>query len=205
MWARFQPFGRTGSDCKRKQCDCGHGGTTTDLAFLRDSYLRKVINGIHIGHWGTFVKGLYVDTFGLGSDTGAFVGKDHTVKTPYKNERYLYLETGKVIPLCMGSTLWLRLLDCLYRQKQEWRQKSVVSLSSLQEIYVGLKSIEKCSAYTETEQKITVYLYHSPHMLPEVNEHLEQRVHEQQLRQLIREGVILCRGITLTDAMHVTR
>ena len=42
------------------------GGTTTDIAFIRDGEPVSVTGGVSIGKWKTFVNGLYVKTFGLG-------------------------------------------------------------------------------------------------------------------------------------------
>ena len=41
------------------------GGTTTDIALVKNRIVRRAEAGIQVGDWKTFVKGLYVDTFGL--------------------------------------------------------------------------------------------------------------------------------------------
>ena len=45
------------------------GGTTTDIAIIRDGVPMRAQDGIHVGKWSTFVKGLSVNTFGLGGDS----------------------------------------------------------------------------------------------------------------------------------------
>ena len=45
------------------------GGTTSDIALVKNNLPIRADNGIQIGSWRTFVKGLYVDTFGLGGDS----------------------------------------------------------------------------------------------------------------------------------------
>ena len=45
------------------------GGTTTDVAIVRDGTPTKARDGVKVGRWSTFVRGLSVDTFGLGGDS----------------------------------------------------------------------------------------------------------------------------------------
>ncbi len=49
------------------------GGTTTDIAFVKDKIPVRAEDGIRVGKWRTFVKGLYVDTFSLGGGYGGSV------------------------------------------------------------------------------------------------------------------------------------
>ena len=42
------------------------GGTTTDIAIVKNRIVRRAQDGIQVGDWKTFVKGLYVDTFRTG-------------------------------------------------------------------------------------------------------------------------------------------
>src|SRR5690606_30033303 len=44
------------------------GGTTTDIAIVKNGVPVKAEEGISIGNWRTFVKGVYIETFGLGGD-----------------------------------------------------------------------------------------------------------------------------------------
>ncbi|MDD2413949.1 MAG: hydantoinase/oxoprolinase family protein, partial [Eubacteriaceae bacterium] len=44
------------------------GGTTTDIALIQDGLPVTLKEGITINGWKTFVKGLFIDTFGLGGD-----------------------------------------------------------------------------------------------------------------------------------------
>ena len=58
------------------------GGTTTDIAFVKKGVPQRVKNGVRIGKWDTFVKGLFVDTFGLGGDSGkVYGGEDGSKKS----------------------------------------------------------------------------------------------------------------------------
>ena len=70
------------------------GGTTTDIAFVREGKPKRAETGVRIGGWDTFVKGLFVDTFGLGGDSGVAVSEQDTVM----------LEEERVMPLCMAAS-----------------------------------------------------------------------------------------------------
>lgn len=67
------------------------GGTTTDIAIIKGGEPLSANDGIQIGDWKTFVKGLYVDTFALGGDTAVH----------YNYDGGLFLENYRIMPLCM--------------------------------------------------------------------------------------------------------
>ena len=66
------------------------GGTTSDVAFVKEGVPVSTDAGIAIGEWKTMVKGVSIDTFALGGDSAV----------KYKG-RQLYLEKRRYIPLCM--------------------------------------------------------------------------------------------------------
>ena len=63
------------------------GGTTSDVAIIRNG--RPVASdGVRIGQWQTMVKGVDIDTFALGGDTGVLLRDDDIV-----------LDNRRVIPI----------------------------------------------------------------------------------------------------------
>lgn len=72
------------------------GGTTSDIALVKNNLPIRADNGIQIGSWRTFVKGLYVDTFGLGGDSEICY-----------HENDLFLSDRRVMPLCILSDFTL--------------------------------------------------------------------------------------------------
>ncbi|NTW72339.1 MAG: hydantoinase/oxoprolinase family protein, partial [Eubacteriaceae bacterium] len=70
------------------------GGTTTDIAIVKDAVPVKAKDGVKIGKWQTFVKAVYIDTFGLGGDSSVNVN----------NSAELILGTSRVIPLCIAAS-----------------------------------------------------------------------------------------------------
>lgn len=164
------------------------GGTTTDIAFIKDGQTQQVKSGIRIGKWNTFVKGLFVDTFGLGGDSGIILNEENHVE----------LEEEKVMPLCMSAEKYPRLLRYLERENE----KGFMYVSRQKNIYVRIKEISSGSAYTEFEKRIADLLG-EPHSLEELKEIYGEMVMDSRLERLVKEGILIRCGLTPTDVMHV--
>lgn len=164
------------------------GGTTTDIAFVKNGEPQKVTDGVHIGAWNTFVKGLFVDTFGLGGDSGVRMQEDQIV-----------LEEEKVMPFCMAASRYPSLRETLERQDK----KAARILGQKDDIYLGIRDISDSDNYTELEKRAAGVLWRQPMSLKEMEEKYQVSVIRSQLERLVREGVILRCGVTPTDVMHV--
>ena len=77
------------------------GGTTTDISIVKDGE-PAMTDGIRIGGFRTQIKGVYIDTFGLGGDS-RIVAKDNK----------LILDTRRVQPLCVAAAQWPQIKDDL--------------------------------------------------------------------------------------------
>ena len=165
------------------------GGTTTDIAFVKEGTPRQAEQGVQIGSWNTFVKGLFVDTAALGGDSGVRLD----------DERRICLEEEKVMPLCMAASAFPSLKETL---EKLYEDRSLL-LSQKDDIYLGIKDISADSRYTELEREIAELFYQQPMTLGKAGDRLQQTLLRKHLARLIREGVLLRCGITPTDAMHV--
>ena len=164
------------------------GGTTTDIAFVKNGTAQRVKSGIRIGKWDTFVKGLFVDTFGLGGDSGV------------RNlERDLYLEDNKVMPLCIAAHKYPKLTEILRKENE----KGYLYAGPQKDIYLGLKDISENHGYSGKEKKAAALLLHHPMTLERLGERMKDVILEAQISRLIREGVLIRCGLTPTDVMHV--
>ena len=164
------------------------GGTTTDVAFVKNSRPQRVTSGIRIGKWSTFVKGLFVDTFGLGGDSGVVINPDHQ----------LMLEGEKVMPLCMAAEKYPSLLQHLKRSADNPSR----SISPQRNIYVRCRDIGTAANYTAQEQQIAALL-EKPHSLEELKDLCGEVILPGRLSRLLSEGILIRCGVTPTDAMHV--
>lgn len=164
------------------------GGTTTDIAYIKNNIPKKVTNGVQIGNWSTFVKGLFVDTFGLGGDSEVIVTKSNKLE----------LQVTKAYPLCMAASLYPSLLEYL----KEEEQKSASEIMQFPDIYLGLKDISQADKYTNFEKKVATTLKDTPMSLTILQKQIGEKVTKTSLERLIDEGVLIRCGVTPTDAMH---
>lgn len=173
------------------------GGTTTDVAFVKGGSPMRAENGIRIGNWNTFVQGLFVDTFGLGGDSGVIVSEGQTVNGVPMDEGKLIVEDSKVMPLCMAAVYYPSITKLLQR---EYDSRSYIN-SSQKNIYVRLRDISQNDYYTDKE-KYLANLFTEPASLEMVKAATGETVLEHHIERLIFEGVLIRCGVTPTDAMH---
>ncbi len=164
------------------------GGTTTDIAFVREGKPKRAETGVRIGGWDTFVKGLFVDTFGLGGDSGVAVSEQDTVM----------LEEERVMPLCMAASAHPRLIRYLEREDESKTRM----VNQQKNIYLRVKDISQSTFYTEKEKKIAEFMA-EPHSLEEIKKTWNEVVLVNHVERLVREGVLIRCGLTPTDIMHV--
>lgn len=165
------------------------GGTTTDISMVKAGVPVRSQDGITVGNWKIYVKGMYVDTFGLGGDT----------EVSLNGEGKLELGSRRIMPLCMAARSYPHVLEILQQEmaqpikRNSWRKN----------IYVGLKDIRENTGYSEVEKRIAQVFYQKPMTLIELEQKHRISLVPGSLKRLIDEGVIMPCGITPTDAMHV--
>ena len=98
------------------------GGTTTDVAILQHGEPLRVNGGIHVGNWNTFVKGLFVDTFALGGDSGVRI----------LPEKGIYLDNRRVIPLCILAEEY----PFVEQELRKMSDMGITSTRSIHEYYI---------------------------------------------------------------------
>ena len=162
------------------------GGTTTDVAVMRGREPVMASSGIQIGQWKTMVKGLYVDTFGLGGDSAV----------RFKDGE-LYVDTVRVIPLSVLAAEYPRVLEELGVLAKE----NLFHARWLHEYYVLLKDISGNNRYTEEEQKLCRALRDGPLITREVARIMDKDPHFLRTERLEEEGIIIKSGLTPTDMM----
>ena len=165
------------------------GGTTTDISLIKKGLPKRAKNGIRVGAWKTFVKGLYVDTFGLGGDTAVhydFGGK-------------IFLENYRVIPLCTLAAQYPQVKKQLKKLEDEWRFHTYF----LHEFFVLMKEPPANHNYGEEELKLCAALKEGPLSLEQAAEAMGKDIYTMRLGTLEQDGVIMRAGLTPTDIMHI--
>ncbi|MGN1141157.1 MAG: hydantoinase/oxoprolinase family protein, partial [Oliverpabstia sp.] len=162
------------------------GGTTTDIAIIKDGVPVKVTDGVSIGKWKTFVNGLYVKTFGLGGDSAVhYEGKN------------LYLEAYRVIPLCIAAKKYPSVTDNLKRLEKRKHTRF------LYEHYMLIKDISENPRYTDEEKAFCKALKDRPLLITEAAAAVGKEIYSLHVDRLIRDGVVQICGLTPTDVMHI--
>ena len=164
------------------------GGTTTDVAIMNQDMLKAVEEGISIGSWKTFVKGMYVDTFGLGGDSGLKI-----------EHRQMVLADYRLMPVCMAAdtdpSLKERILAGCSQKAYSW----VVPYEG----FFLVKEIDESLEYEEYEKKLVRALKNGPLLLQEAADAIRMDFYSMNTDRLEHEGAIIRFGLTPTDMMHV--
>ena len=168
------------------------GGTTTDIALVTKGVPKRVDNGVQVGRWKTFVKGLFVDTFGLGGDSAV-----------HYREGSVFLEEKRVIPLCILAKEYPQVRV----RMQQLIDSEEKSFDFDYEFLVLMdESAQDNEDFTPQERELCAWLQDGPKMLRDVVRHFALStflVERQVLARLVREGIILRSGLTPTDVMHL--
>ena len=159
------------------------GGTTTDIAVVKGG-APQMSGGISIGGWRTQIKGVYIDTFGLGGDTRV-----------YMNEGRLVLDTRRVEPLCVAAAKWPQVKAELERLMPNMRRHT----RQLHEFLYLVRTPEDPGKYTAAEQRLIAALSDGPQMIG--GGRLE--AYGKDSERLEREGIVMRCGLTPTDIMHI--
>lgn len=162
------------------------GGTTTDIAFIKDGAPVSVTDGVSIGKWKTFVNGLYVKTFGLGGDSAVH----------YEGKK-LRLEEYRVIPLCIAAKEYPSILDNLKRLEIRKHTRF------LYEHYMLIRDISESARYTEEEKAFCNALKEQPLPIAEAAAAVGKEIYTLHVDRLIKDGVVQICGLTPTDMMHI--
>lgn len=164
------------------------GGTTTDIALVDNGKPVQVKSGVHVGKWKTFVKGLFIDTFGLGGDSAI----------RYQNSN-LQLDSSRVVPLCIAAArhpvIVQKLQDLVSRNKSHDL--------FLHEFYILQKDISSSPNYDKWEKDFCGSLKNGPLILQEAAAAAGRDIYSFRVEQLEREGVVAKAGLTPTDIMHI--
>lgn len=165
------------------------GGTTTDIAIVRNGRPIMAKGGINIGSWRTFVKGFFVETFGLGGDSAV----------RYDKTGLMYVDSVRVVPLCTAAADHPEMKERLKRLLIETHSHTRFA----HEFYILIKDIEDSTIHTETEKKFCRALKNGPLILADAAAVIDADIYTINVERLEREGIVMRCGLTPTDIMHI--
>ncbi len=165
------------------------GGTTTDIAIVEDGVPQKAENGVNVGSWRTFVKSVYIDTFGLGGDSRVWLDKNGEI----------CLGPVRVLPISIAAMRYPQVKDKL---RALWEEGKLSSFP-LHEFFLSLKDVSEDSFYTDVERRVSRALNGRVLNLYDLCEATDTSPYSLNLTRLEEHGAILRCGLTPTDAMHI--
>ena len=175
-----------------KEKDClviDMGGTTTDVAIIQDGVPRKARDGIRVGKWSTFVRGLAVDTFGLGGDSAV----------RFDGNGRMSLQPTRLIPLSVAAEKWPSLVGQLQRLVATGKKHPLL----LHEFFCLVRDISDNPGYSKKEIAFSKALKSAPLGLIEAAKAAGTDAYNLNVHRLEEEGVVMRCGLTPTDIMHI--
>jgi len=165
------------------------GGTTTDIAIVKDGVPRRAADGIQVGRWSTFVRGLAIDTVGLGGDSAIRFDTWGTMT----------LLSTRSIPLSVAAARWPVITEKLRTLVATTKKHTM----PLHEFYCLMRDESASARYTERERTFCRALADGPLSLPEAAAAIGTDMYNINVDRLEEEGVVMRCGLTPTDVMHV--
>jgi len=166
------------------------GGTTTDIAVVRDGKPELREEGAEVGGWLTRVKAAEITTIGLGGDSFIQVSA---------KSRTLSIGPQKVFPLSWVVSEHPHLLSEL---KQILASRYEPLNSQPTSVFVHIKDPEGIEL-TETERSILEMIRETPHTLWHVARKLGRSADIISWERLVTIGSIHRANLTPTDILHV--
>ena len=163
------------------------GGTTTDIAVLREGRPRLNPGGAQIGTWRTMVEAVDVHTVGLGGDSLVYADA----------EGRLTIGPRRVVPLCTLASQHPQVVDELRRQLASRPRRGLTG-------QFALAQRRAAHALSEEDERLLRELVAGPQSLVALAERMRygllavRRIEELEVRRLTLRS-----GFTPTDALHV--
>ena len=160
------------------------GGTTTDVALIRDSQPRLNPNGATVGGWRTMVQAVDVRTYGLGGDSAIRFNRDSHTFTAGPN---------RVMPLSLLTKKYPELLS-------ELEAQLALPFSTTHSAQFVMTHGAKPSDLSLQQRELYERISEGPISVQTL---FSDQTLERALSKLEQRGVVLRSGFTPSDASHV--
>jgi len=168
------------------------GGTTTDIAALRDGQPRLNPEGARVGGWRTMVEAVDVHTTGLGGDS----------HVRFDRQGRLLIGPRRVVPLCLLASEHPEVIDELGRQAASPKREDVGQLRWHAQFVVSWP--RRVNWLSDEDMALLRRLEAGPQSLALLTREvrygwlLRRRIEELEARRVVQRA-----GFTPTDALHV--
>ncbi len=164
------------------------GGTTTDLAIVENGVPVRAQDGISIGRWRTYAKGMFVETFGLGGDSAIRC-----------REGQITLSGERAVPLCVLAHRYPSVVEDLKVVCERFPRHSL----PLTDFFVLERPLPAHGNYTEQERALCAALAQRPLIWSDAADCIGVDKYALRLDRLLSEGIVRRAGLTPTDLMHL--
>lgn len=164
------------------------GGTTTDIAILKNGVPKINKEGATVGGWLTRVQAAQIYTYGLGGDSYIQIHKDGEIQ----------VGPQRVWPLSVVAHLYPYLVDEL---KVNFEKTYDLMFAQVTDCFMFLKQ-STCEVLNDVEQKVVEILKDGPRSLYYLTQRLEIDSNLLNLQHLVNLGVLARISLTPTDILH---
>ncbi|MBQ9069681.1 MAG: hydantoinase/oxoprolinase family protein [Eggerthellaceae bacterium] len=165
------------------------GGTTSDVAVVKDGIPRIDEEGAYVGGFLTRVKAAAISTFGLGGDS--YIWMDM--------ERRLNVGPQRVIPIAVAVSEF----PYLYRELEKVNVPYGYLLNYCQVVdCFRINNTNATTVFNEMEKRIISALEDGPHNVFEIADRLETLPNMMNFDRLVSSGVLGRISVTPTDLLH---
>jgi N-methylhydantoinase A/oxoprolinase/acetone carboxylase beta subunit len=181
------------------------GGTTTDIAALRDGHPRLNPEGAQVGHWRTMIEAADVHTVGLGGDSHVQLAVPSGASRRTRQADLLTVGPQRVLPLCRLGSDYPEVLEELRLQKLVKKRPLLALLGQFliprRSMPVGLAESGRAG---ESDRALLERLSHGPVSLVSLaQDSVYQAFLMDRVNRLVSNQLVLRVGFTPTDALHV--
>lgn len=166
------------------------GGTTSDIAIVKNGIPKLAAEGANIGKWRTGIKSILINTVGLGGDS----------LIRHNSENKLTIGPVRAAPLAWTASRWP---DILGKIKTIYESKKRHTFS-LCEFFYLIRDISEDTYYSRQERDISIALKNGPLSIIELTEAVGTSIYEIKIKRLEQYGIVMRCGLTPTDIMHLT-
>ncbi len=162
------------------------GGTTTDVAMIRNGMPRLSAEGASVNGWRTMVEAVQIDTHGLGGDSEILYDRE---------ARTFSIGPQKVMPLCVLATHHPQVLEVLKAfTEEDWVKTNMARFIVLR------RHPDAGTKLTGQQRSLIDQVADNPQSMQSV---FAERHFSLAMKRLIEMGLLTLAGFTPTDAAHV--
>lgn len=166
------------------------GGTTSDMAVVKNKMPRLADEGAVVGKWRTGTHSILIETMGLGGDS----------RISFEDDGQITVGPGRVAPLSWAAKKWpvmTNKIKTIYAGRKKY-------FFPICEFFYLVKDIENDNFYNPDEKEVANILRNGPLGLMELSKKLDSSLIETNTERLEKYGIIGRIGLTPTDLMHIT-